>query len=354
MQTPSRPKATAGTISRRAFALSTGLAAPLILGAQNKSGSKLPVVGTGNYTYEVIHDWGEVPTAIAYGNTHSVIEDSNGFIYVQHTVNASSTSNDAVVVFDPKGRFVKSWGGEYKGGAHGLHIRKEGKEEFLYHCDTKRALVVKTNLKGDIVWTIEYPTMAEPYQPGADGKRKKYSPTNVAVAANGDVYVADGYGSYYINLYDKDAKYKKTLTTPGKEPGQLSNPHGIIIDARSGKEKVLVADRGNNRLQYLTMDGQHLSFAGNVKKPCHFQEQKGVVLIPDLDARVTLLDKEDKLIAHLGEDTSGQHYETRKKTRDAFTPGKFVCPHGACFDHSGNIFVAEWVEVGRVTKLKKA
>jgi hypothetical protein len=40
-------------------------------------------------------------------------------------------------------------------------------------------------------------------------------------------------------------------------------------------------------------------------------------------------------------------------SRDHFTPGKFVCPHGACFDHDGNIFVVEWVEVGRVTKLRR-
>jgi hypothetical protein len=68
---------------------------------------------------------------------------------------------------------------------------------------------------------------------------------------------------------------------------------------------------------------------------------------------VTLLDKKNGLIEHLGEDTSGKHYETRKLSRDNFTAGKFVCPHGACFDHHGNIFVSEWVEVGRITKLRK-
>jgi hypothetical protein len=43
----------------------------------------------------------------------------------------------------------------------------------------------------------------------------------------------------------------------------------------------------------------------------------------------------------------------RTKEREAFEPGKFICPHGACFDHSGNIYVVEWVEVGRVTRLRK-
>lgn len=331
----------------------SAIGAPLILGAQSKSSSKNPVLGTGEHTYEWISDWGEVPSKIVYGNTHSVVEDSDGFIWVQHTVHASSPSDDTLLVFDPKGKFVRSLAPEFKGGAHGLHIRKEGGQDFLYVSDTKRALVVKMTPKGEKIWEIGYPDMAEPYQPGADGKRKKYSPTNVAIAPNGDVYVADGYGSYYINQYDKNAKYIRTIATVGKENGQLSNPHGIMVDER-GKPSLLVADRGNNRLEYFTLGGQFTSIAvGNVKKPCHFQERKGMLLIPDLDARVTLLDKKNNLIAHLGEDTSGKHYEIRKLSRDAFTPGKFVCPHGACFDHHGNIFVSEWVEIGRVTKLRK-
>ena len=57
---------------------------PLILGAQNKSGSAKPVIGSGEHTYEVIHDWGELPADIKYGNTHGVCEDSQGRIYIHH------------------------------------------------------------------------------------------------------------------------------------------------------------------------------------------------------------------------------------------------------------------------------
>jgi len=73
---------------------------------------------------------------------------------------------------------------------------------------------------------------------------------------------------------------------------------------------------------------------------------------PDLEARVTLMDKNNKLLTHLGEDDSNTWGKLRKEPRDKFIPGKFVCPHSACFDKDGNIFVVEWVEVGRVTKLK--
>src|SRR3954452_8598481 len=152
-------------------------AGPLILNASNKSGSQRPVTGTGAYKYEMIHDWGELPAGIKYPNTHGVVEDSQGRIYVHHTVHATSESHDSMVIFDDKGKFVKSWGKEFKGGAHGLHIAKEGSTEFLYLCDTARGLVVKATLDGEPVFTLGYPDMSEAYKPGADGKKPKYSPT---------------------------------------------------------------------------------------------------------------------------------------------------------------------------------
>ncbi len=340
-------------LTRRAF--TAGIGAPLILGAQNKSGSARPIAGSGDHTYEVIHDWGEVPANIRYGNTHGVCEDSQGRIYIHHTVNAASESADSMVVFDEKGKFVKSWGKEFKGGAHGLHIRQEGGEEFLYLCDTQRALVVKSDLDGRVVWTLGYPKESEPYAKGdGAGKPIKYSPTNVAIAPNGDVYVGDGYGSSYINQYNSKGEYIRTFGGMGAEPGQLSCPHGLIVDTRTTNPVLIVADRGNKRLQRLTLDGKHIDFVSGVNLPCHFNTYRnGDMVIPDLAARVTLVGSVNEVIVHLGEDDSNTWGELRKQPREAFKPGKFVCPHGACFDHAGNIFVVEWVEVGRVTKLRK-
>lgn len=76
--------------------------------------------------------------------------------------------------------------------------------------------------------------------------------------------------------------------------------------------------------------------------------------IPDLGARVTLLGRDNSVILHLGDDSAANTWRTlRTQERERFVPGKFICPHGACFDHQGNIFVVEWVEAGRVTKLRK-
>jgi len=356
------------TTTRRQF-LATAAAAPIVspilLGMQDKGGTRKPVMGTGAHVYEADHDWGQLPPSIKWGNTHGVVEDAQGHIYVHHTVHATSDSADTVVVFDEKGKFVRSWGKEFKGVAHGLHLRKEGKDEFLYLTanasnpkatpqPATQAAVVKATLKGEVVWTIQGPPPIDAYKPAADGTPARFNPTNVAIAPNGDVYVGDGYGSFYINQYNAKAEYLRTFGGKGSEPGKLAEPHGNWVDTRTAKPVLVVADRRNNRLQRFTLDGQHVDFIGGFRLPCHFDEHKGLVVIPDLHGRVTLMDARNEIVSHLGDSQNPEwNNPLRREPREKFIPGQFICPHGACFDHHGNIFVVEWVEVGRVTKLRK-
>jgi hypothetical protein len=339
-------------ISRRRF-IGTGAIAPLILHADDKAGTKRPVLGVGDHVYEAWHDWGELPSSIQYGNTHGVIEDSQGRIYVHHTVGSTSESSDSMVVFDAQGKFIKSWGKEFKGGAHGLYIQREGSTEFLYLCDINRGVVVKATLDGEVVFTLGYPDKSEAYKP-VDGKLPKYSPTNLAIAPNGDIYVSDGYGSSFVNQYNSTGEYLRTFGGKGKDAGKLDCPHGIAVDMRTGKPILTIADRANHRIQRFTLAGEPIDFISGTNLPCHFSYfRNGDVVVPDLGARVTIMDRNNQVIEHLGDDSATKWSDTRKLSRDKFTPGKFVCPHSACFDREGNIFVVEWVEVGRVTKLKK-
>ena len=75
----------------------------------------------------------------------------------------------------------------------------------------------------------------------------------------------------------------------------------------------------------------------------------------DLLSKIMILDHQNKVVATLGNgEYSKQDWATvRNQAPGTFAPGRFVCPHAACFDHMGNIFVVEWVEAGRVTKLRK-
>jgi hypothetical protein len=400
--------------TRRTF-LAAGAVAPFVW-ASNKSGTKNPILGSGEYQYECIHDWGDLPPNIKYGNTHSVVEDQEGHIYIHHTVHATSQSPDSVVVFDPKGRFVRSWGAMFRGGAHGLFWAKEGKTEYLYFCDEKHGIVTKRTLKGEEVWTMGYPQDSPIYQkgPGSQGPGGaaglNYRPTNFALAPNLDFWVGDGYGSYYMFHYSQasSTSYPKLLKTFGGPPagqeqgggrgpgaggrgrgrgaekggppqagagrgrgpanpppvGQpgvprnvpiesMNNPHGNMVDLRDPANPILlVADRGNNRIVRYKLDDTPIDVIAGTKSPCHFHSRSDIVVVPDLQARVTLLDKNDKIILHLGEPTVPNPPRTTQNRAD-FIPGQFVQPHGAVFDHTGNIFVTEWVEIGRVTKLRK-
>ncbi len=314
--------------------------------SQDKSGQGPLLVGSGEHQYEVQHDWGVLPASLRWGNTHGVCEDSQGRIYIKHTVHATSPGLDAIVVFDADGKFIRSWGSEYKGGAHGLHLSREDGREFLYLCDYVRGVVAKTDLDGSVVWT-----RSAPMESGLYNHPGEFKPTNVAVAPDGTLFVADGYGKSWIHIYDTQGGYRRSFGGPGSERGQLSCPHGLMVDTRGERPVLVVADRSNRRLQIFDLDGRHQRFVTDeLRAPCHFHERKGVLLIPDLEARVTLFDRENKLITHLGD---GGGFALRDKPREQFVAGKFIAPHSAIFDHAGNIFVVEWVEIGRVTKLRR-
>ena len=269
------------------------------------------------------------------------------------------------MVFDRQGKFVRSWGKEFRGVAHGLHIQREGRDEFLYLTvnatnpkltpqPEMQAVVVKMTTKGETVWKIQGPPDFEGYKPAPDGTARRYNPTNLAIAPNGDVYVGDGYGSSYVNQYNTKGEYIRSFGGRGSEPGQLNEPHGIWMDLRGATPVLVVADRRNNRLQRFTLDGKHIDFVPGFRLPCHFGEHKGTMVVPDLHGRVTLLDRNNQLVAHLGDSNAPTaNNPLRTQPREAFIPGQFICPHGACFDRDGNIFVVEWVEVGRVTKLRR-
>jgi hypothetical protein len=354
MARPSRPS----TPDRRTFLKATSAAAmtasvaPILLGAENKSGSKPPIVGSGAHQFEAIHDWGQLPGHVRWGDTHGVTVDAAGLIYIKHRSTAKEPM-DAIVVFDPAGKFVRSFGKEYHGGGHGIDIRKEGNEEFLYLCDVKHGIVAKTNLKGEQIWQ-----KGVPQEPGVYKPESKYSPTNVCFGPDGGFYIADGYGSHYIHQYDKDARWVRTWGGFGDEPGKMKTPHGIWLDNRPGRDvSLVVADRANARLQYFTLDGKSIGMVDSVSFPAHFDIRGSELLVPDLHARVTILDADNKVVTHLGYDAAWTEQVLADKMKMRREPqtwqaGRFIHPHDACYDHDGNIFVVEWVPTGRVTKLR--
>jgi hypothetical protein len=347
---------------------SAGLAfGPCFIHASDKSGKQLPILGSGEHTYECHHDWGNasLPAGHDYGNaSHGVTIDREGLIYITHT-----GKPDSLFVFDPDGKFVRSMGSELatkksaKAGGdtissgHGIDIRLEGNEEFLYLSPANPKMsFTKINLKGEIVWQKGQEELDADSHVWQEHAELKYRPTNTSFRPDGGYYLGDGYGSGYLFHYDRNDKFVMAIGGPGTEDGKFMTPHGQWLDDRDGTPKLVVADRANKRLQWFDMDGKHVRTQDGFLFPADIDSKGELLLVPDLHARVTILGSDNRPLAHLGDDEAwrekvlADNFAMRRK-RPEWEPGKFVHPHDACFDKDGNIFVVEWVATGRVTKL---
>ncbi len=326
------------------------------------------VIGSGEHRYEVLHDWARLPDPYSWQTTHNVAVDRDENLYVIHEGRENLKDHPSIFVFDRTGKFVRAFGSQFQGGGHGLEVRTEGGVQYLYVTGYQQLKnFAKLTLTGEVVWEKRAPMESGLYPKEEDTKptkrwgRDAFMPTNYAFLPDGSFYLADGYGSFRIHYYDKNGAWKFMFGQPGVGPGEFNTSHGICIDDRPGRDKtVAVCDRANKRLQWFSLEGKHLKTLDGFILPANLDTHGDVMLVPDLSARITLLDKDDKVIVHLGEDPAWREtvlkdgMKLRGNAKGAgWVSGKFLHPHDACFDPHGNIFVAEWVHTGRVTKLRK-
>lgn len=325
--------------------LAAAAVAPRFMGGSATAGPAQPIIlGRGPHTYEWVRGWAKLPDGMRFGNTHgAVVIDSRGQIYM------NTDTEHAIIVFDPSGRYVKSWGKEFKSGTHGMALVKEGRTEYVYLTHTGRHELIKATLDGEVVWTKGYPKEAEIYK-SAD----EYKPTGVAFAPNGDFYVTDGYGKYWVHHYSAKGDYVRSWGGPGSEPGKLKNPHGIWVDTRGPQPLVMVADRANNRLQNFSLDGKHVSFVTeDLRRPSNMDQRGQDIAIADLAGRVTIIGKDNKVITQLGDNPDPKKRGQNGVPPDQWADGEFISPHCPRWDAEGNLYVLEWLSNGRITKLKR-
>ena len=361
------PSITPPTVSTRRDFLKTATATATGIAAMPGSTSRLAfdhlgpaIVGRGDHVYSMDHHWAKLPAGKRFGYTHGVVEDKKGRFFV------ANQSRDAMAILDHDGNFLSSWGQAYAKGAHGLLIAEEKGEEVLYLANTSLAQVVKTDLEGNVVWQAGRPFRADIYP-----QDKPYSPTETALGPNGLLYVADGYGQSWIHVYDaKDGKYLDSFGGPGTGAEHLKEPHGIKIDTRSGTPVVQVADRAHVRIVNFSLEGklvEEIITKTDLRYPCTTFHRGNLLYIPDLFARVSIFDQHNQKVADLGDyvdgkpltswDDFGSKYPDLKGYPDIppekRTQNKFISPHALWVDKAGNIYVVEWVQDGRVTKLTK-
>jgi len=353
-------------ITRRRFLNTTTVAGTFISMPQlllGQKSSKEIIIGEGKHRFEVQHDWAKLPDKYSWQTTHNVAVDAEGLLYVIHEGHANKKDHPSIFVFDQKGKFVRAFGERFQGGGHGIEVRKEGTEEFLYVCSYQQVKsFAKLTLKGETVWENYAPMESGVYRRDEDKVRVKrwgrdaFMPTNFAFLDDGGFLLADGYGSFCIHRYDKDANWVSKFGGPGKGEGTFNTPHGIWIDRRSGRvPQIVVCDRAHHSLQYFTMDGKYIETLKGYGLPANIDSWKDLLLVPELHARVTLLNDKNEVVAKLGEDVERVTKKVKGVRNDSkkWLPGKFIHPHDACFDKDGNIFVAEWVSTGRVSRLRR-
>ena len=329
-------------ITRRRFlntttATGAGISMPQLLLGQKSS--KETIIGEGKHRFEVQHDWAKLPDKYSWQTTHNVAVDAEGLLYVIHEGHANKKDHPSIFVFDQKGKFIRAFGSQFQGGGHGIEVRTEGKDQFLYVCSYQQVKsFAKMTLEGKTVWEKYAPMESGVYRKDEDKVRAKrwgrdaFMPTNFAFLDDGGFLLADGYGSFCIHRYDKDANWVSKFGGPGKGEGKFNTPHGIWIDRRPGrKPQIVVCDRAHHSLQYFTMDGKYIETLKGYGLPANIDSWKDLLLVPELHARVTLLNDKNEVVARLGDDVERVTKKVKGVRNDSkkWLPGKFVHPHDA-------------------------
>lgn len=295
--------------------------------------------------FEVLEGWGALPEGWRFVEVAGVAVDSRDRVFV------FNRGAHPVVIFDRDGRFVGSWGEGLFARPHGLTI---GPADAVYCTDDLDHTVKVFTPEGEWLRTlgasgaasdtgaasVDYRTILRAGPPF-------HFPTNLAVAPDGALFVADGYGNACIHKFSKDGRHLFSWGGPGAGPGQFRVPHGIAVDLDG---TVVVADRENSRIQFFGPDGRFLKEWTDVARPCQVAFGAGgelyvaelgyragmwpgtVAPAPDsTGGRVSLFDLEGNLLARWGGGLN------------PCAPGDFFAPHDLCLDSRGDLYVGEVV-----------
>ena len=340
-------------LNRRSFLSAAGIAAgvpamsALVAAEQSSSSSPTVLTGNGEWTYEVVRDWGSLPSGVTFGGTHGAIaQDKAGLIYV------STQSSTGILVYDNDGRMIRTIANNYPEVHSIVHVEENG-QEFFYATVQKGTpaenwLFVKLKTDGTVALKITAPAEAGFKAPN------EWRLTAAVPAPDGSIFIANGYGDSRIFRFDKHGNYKGTFAEKGKLEGQLDCSHGLTIDGRYDQPLLLVCDRENRRLCHFDLDGKYVrTVTEHLRRPCQVSLSGDYAVVSELEGRVTILDKENVPVAFLGDNplkTQWANYQLAPRDIDA---GVFSAAHGCFIDSDENIFVSDWNQTGRITKLKR-
>lgn len=327
-------------MNRRKFIQQSSAGLLLLPTLLPSSGKQDVVLGHQNKRYRLNDHWSQLDfTRYPVKDCHEMVQDSKGRILLL----TNETKNN-VIIYDKKGRLITTWGNEYP-GAHGLTLFNENGVEVLFICDNNRHQVIKTTLDGRVLLTLDYPA-----ETGQYSKAEEYVPTETAIAANGDIYVADGYGKDFIIQYDYKGKYVRHFGGRGDKEENLLNAHGITIDNRDKTPVLIVTSRQQNAFKRYTMTGKYIDTiplpGAWVCRPVINGDYLYAAVLQSNNAVskqsgfVTILDKNFRVVSNLGGSepvyTDGKLQEMQQSVK------AFQYPHDVCIDDEQNLYIAQW------------
>jgi sugar lactone lactonase YvrE len=300
-------------------------------------------MGSGIMTFDTVPGWGLRPDGkSSIGSTHgSVVIDKAGNIY--------TSASEGVFVFSPDGKVIHNYLGKDYSNIHDMEIRDEEGGEFIYGARNNNAEGIKFSVAtGEVVLRLTYPT-----ESGLD--LKKFNPTAITIAPNGDIFLANGYASNHIFKYDRTGKYIKHFGEAGNGLKQFNTCHGMTLDTRYDPPRLLICDRNHQpkgRLVHYSLEGEFIEeVVTGLGNPTSVAIQGDYVSVPDLMGRLVILDKDNTIMSVLGfnaDPNLGRNYNV---PQEQWKEGIFSGTHGSYWDKDGNLYVQDWNVSGRIMKL---
>jgi len=336
---------------RRAFLAAAGITALAhersVSTPSNSSSEPLQLTGNGEWTYSVVSGWGALPAGTSFGGTHGAIaQDKAGDIYV------STQSNTGVLVYGSDGRLLRKIATAYP-EIHSLVFATEGGEEFLYVTVQKGTpqenwLFLKMKADGTVLLKITAPPEVGFKSPN------EWRITAAVPTPDGSIFIANGYGDSRIFRFDKNGNYKASYSEMGSGDGQLNCSHGLSLDIRYAQPLLLVCDRENRRLCHFDLDGHYVrTITQHLRRPCQASLHGDYAVVSELEGRATILDRDNVPVAFVGDNPQKSQWANYELDPHAVNAAVFSAAHGCFIDSEANIFVSDWNQTGRLTKLSR-
>lgn len=300
-------------------------------------------MGAGAMTFDTVPGWG------LGEDGKSVIGPTHGSVVIDKAGNIYTSADMGVFVFSPDGKVIRRFVGDEYSRIHDMEIRDEADGEFIYGARNANAEGIKFSAEtGDIVLKLPFPK-----ESGLD--LQKFSPTAITVAPNGDIILSDGYASNYIFKFDKTGKYLKHFGSKGNDLKQFNTAHGMTLDTRYDPPRLLICDRNHEpkgRLLHYDLDGNFIEeVITGLGMPTSVAVQGDFVSVPDLQGRLLILDRNNRIISVLGHNPDPKLGGSYNVPQDQWKEGIFSGTHGSYWDKDGNLYVQDWNVSGRIMKL---